>query len=714
MNIYLILAYTLLSVSFLIGFLGFLVILKNLHQSKVNYAVAVTAFASSLYSLSAAIVYFQGYFKQDYHFAYGACEIGMLAIPAFLQAIYYLEDPNSRKAFWVGWILYPFFILATVLEATTNWVESSPPSLIPYIPGHAPLDQPMHLVETGIIIWATVLFLLARKRLKGMKRVKINYCLLGAIIYGGCGILFTGFLQFFAKIQFEPSLTSYFCLPWVALTFYSITRYRLFDVQIIISRSLSTIILIIIFEIINIGIFHLFVSHVGITWANVISMFVVIVVFLSTPLRRFIQGGLTDRFVGDKYNYQNILKESSEAIVTILDQEEMLNYLIHVIQQCFKIYKACLFLKNAEGSYVLHSSWGINKKFVAGYRLEEKQMMEWLKNRRQIFIKEEQQGLMTEENFSRLYGNFEAIDAFLILPLFFKNNLIGLLTFGSKDDDLPYLQSDVDILQVMASQTAIAIENARLYNEAFSDRKAKEEIEKAEKALQKQSEELARSNRELEQFAYIASHDLQEPLRMVSSFCQKLESRYKDKLDQDANEYIHFAVDGAKRMQLLIDALLSYARVGKKEVTIQEVDLNKVLLTILHDLDAVIKQNDATIKVGELPVVMANQIQMSQLFQNFMTNALKFKGERKPVVEISSRKEKEGWEFVVSDNGIGIDEKHFPKMFAIFHRLHERGNYPGTGIGLALCKKIVENFNGKIWVTSKVGEGTSFHFTLDV
>jgi light-regulated signal transduction histidine kinase (bacteriophytochrome) len=232
--------------------------------------------------------------------------------------------------------------------------------------------------------------------------------------------------------------------------------------------------------------------------------------------------------------------------------------------------------------------------------------------------------------------------------------------------------------------------------------------------MKEAKEELARSNKDLEQFAYIASHDLQEPLRMVASFCQKLEKRYKDKLDADANEYIFFAVDGAKRMQLLVDALLSYAKVGKKDVEIQEVDLNKVLKTILHDLDAVIKTNDATIKVGQLPVIMANQIQMSQLFQNFLTNALKFKGERKPVVEVSAQKSKDGYEFTVSDNGIGIDEKHFPKMFAIFHRLHERGSYPGTGIGLALCKKIIENFNGKVWVTSKVGEGTAFHFILNV
>ena len=236
----------------------------------------------------------------------------------------------------------------------------------------------------------------------------------------------------------------------------------------------------------------------------------------------------------------------------------------------------------------------------------------------------------------------------------------------------------------------------------------------AEEQLKESAEELSRSNRELEQFAYVASHDLQEPLRMVASFCQKLEKKYNDQLDDSAKEYIHFAVDGAKRMQGLVDALLTYARVGKKKADIAAVDLNKVLQTILHDLDAAIKEKSATIKVGPLPVIMADEIQMHQLFQNFLTNALKFKGDRLPVVEVSARKKNDGWEFAVSDNGIGIEEQHFQKLFVIFQRLHTRTDYPGTGIGLALCKKIIENFGGKIGVTSKVGQGTTFNFTLNV
>ena len=240
------------------------------------------------------------------------------------------------------------------------------------------------------------------------------------------------------------------------------------------------------------------------------------------------------------------------------------------------------------------------------------------------------------------------------------------------------------------------------------------ERKNAQALLELQRFELARSNKELEQFAYVASHDLQEPLRMVASFCQLLEKKYNDQIDTKGKEYIHFAVDGAKRMQALVDALLSYAKVGKKDVEINPVDLNQIIRTIKHDLDAKIKENSATISAEHLPVIMANDIQMHQLFQNLITNALKFKSDRPPVIEIKAQKIKKGWEFSVSDNGIGIEEQFFLKMFVIFQRLHERGKYPGTGIGLALCKKIVENFGGKISVASTVGVGTTFHFTLNV
>jgi PAS domain S-box-containing protein len=238
-------------------------------------------------------------------------------------------------------------------------------------------------------------------------------------------------------------------------------------------------------------------------------------------------------------------------------------------------------------------------------------------------------------------------------------------------------------------------------------------MKQAEKKLKETLIELERSNKDLEQFAYVASHDLQEPLRVIASFCQLLEQKYKDQLDDKAQEYIAYAVDGSKRMQTMVDDLLSYAKVGRKSEK-TSVNLNKVLQTILMDLAISIEKSHAKIIIPELPSVWANQTQMAQLFQNLLNNALKFRGAKDPVVEISVNKKGEYWEFVVSDNGIGIAEQYFDKIFIIFKQLNSKRVYSGNGIGLALCKKIVESHGGQIWLTSEVDKGASFYFTLPV
>ncbi len=235
---------------------------------------------------------------------------------------------------------------------------------------------------------------------------------------------------------------------------------------------------------------------------------------------------------------------------------------------------------------------------------------------------------------------------------------------------------------------------------------------KAEKELKKTMEDLKRSNRELEQFAYVASHDLQEPLRMVSSFTQLLEMKYKDELDAEALEYINFAVDGAKRMQDLINDLLAYSRVETKGGKFEDVDLEKVMDEVLFNLEITIEDNSAVITRETLPHIYANYRQMVQLFQNLIGNAIKYRSQETPKIYISTKKENKHWLFSVEDNGIGIDNEHQKKVFEIFERLQTREEYPGTGIGLAICKKIVERHGGKIWVESKPGKSSTFYFTI--
>jgi PAS domain S-box-containing protein len=239
------------------------------------------------------------------------------------------------------------------------------------------------------------------------------------------------------------------------------------------------------------------------------------------------------------------------------------------------------------------------------------------------------------------------------------------------------------------------------------------EQKQAEKALQESLIELERSNAELEQFAYITSHDLREPLRMITSFLQLLERRYKNQLDADANEFIGYAVDGAKRLDAMIQDILIYSKIAK-ERNFTYVNINNVLEQTYLNLRASIDEKDAEIIYDKLPTIVVDEKLMIQLFQNLISNAIKYHGDESPKIQISAKNEGNQWLFSVKDNGIGISKKHLKKIFTIFQRLHTNEEYEGTGIGLAIAQKIVHQHDGKIWVESEPGKGSTFYFTIPI
>ena len=240
-------------------------------------------------------------------------------------------------------------------------------------------------------------------------------------------------------------------------------------------------------------------------------------------------------------------------------------------------------------------------------------------------------------------------------------------------------------------------------------------VQVAKESLEARALDLERSNAELEQFAYVASHDLQEPLRKVASFCQLLQRRYIGQLDARADQYIEFAVDGAKRMQALIDDLLTFSRVGRIEREAALVSAGSALSQARVNLTAEIRKSGAVIETAELPSVRAEFSLLTSLFQNLISNAIKFRGDRSPVITIAVARQDEGsWLFSVADNGIGIEPEYADRVFVIFQRLHDRATYAGTGIGLAMCRKIVEHYGGKIWLDTAYQDGARFCFTLPV
>jgi signal transduction histidine kinase len=233
----------------------------------------------------------------------------------------------------------------------------------------------------------------------------------------------------------------------------------------------------------------------------------------------------------------------------------------------------------------------------------------------------------------------------------------------------------------------------------------------AEEDLARKNEELARSNAELEQFAYVASHDLQEPLRMVAAYTQLLGERYRGKLDENADKFIGYASEGALRMQTLIQDLLAFSRIGRNDAALGHVDCGAVMDEVLLSLGPAMEETGALVTHTALPVLWADRSQMVQVFQNLIGNAIKFRGED-PAISVQAEKAGEQWLFSVSDNGIGIAPEYAENIFVVFQRLHARTEYPGNGIGLAICKKIIQRYGGKIWVEPRAGHGSIFKFTM--
>ncbi len=306
-------------------------------------------------------------------------------------------------------------------------------------------------------------------------------------------------------------------------------------------------------------------------------------------------------------------------------------------------------------------------------------------------------------------GEWRGMDALEILRQ--KGLQIPLiLVSGSLGDE-----TAVECIKQGASDYVLKDKLARLphaINRALQEKRLRFERQEADEQLARKVEQLARSNRDLEQFAYVASHDLQEPLRMVSAYTQLLGERYCGKLDEQADKYIHYAIDGATRMQDLIHDLLRFSRVGREEMAFQTTDCNIVVRQAIANLQASIHETAAIVTCKRLPLLMANGPQLEQVFQNLISNAIKFRDGAIPLIEISAESKDGTWIFSVSDNGIGIAPEHADVIFSIFQRLHTRTEYSGNGIGLSICKKIIEQHGGKIWLGNHSGPGCTFNFNI--
>jgi PAS domain S-box-containing protein len=463
MNLFHVFGYPLFFIAALEIALGTILLRQNPRNSPVNKSVAAFSFFSAAYVLSNGISYILASKNLDFNFFNRFAWIGWFAIPAGLQFIYFLKDEKSRTARRIGYILYPFWGAVLLLTLFTDLVEPGDPSLIPFINVDGPLENPLRIVGMIMIIWIMIEIYRLRSQVGGIKKAQLNYFFHGTLIFAAGGALIVGLLPLFSVLN--PALGAYFSFPWVVLTFYAITRHRLFDIRFVISRALTITILALVISLLHIGLFQLFAPALGATSALVVSIFLIGFIFFGTPISRRVQRGIQHIIIRDAYDYQGILKESSKAIITFLNLEDLLHYLVDSMHKSLEVENVCLFLKEKNGRFTLRHGYG-NREDTDQQCQIPPAIIPWFQQTQHVVVREELEKAAPGDNGSMVADYMQKIGAELGIPLIYKGHLQGFLTLGLKGNGEPYMQSDIDLLEALAGHAALAIEHARLYEEA--------------------------------------------------------------------------------------------------------------------------------------------------------------------------------------------------------------------------------------------------------
>jgi len=659
----------------------------------------------------------------------------------FLFVLVFVEGKGKRPMSIIGWVLFFALTLTYHSDLIIKDVVLSPATGL-YVPTFGKLVPGLGIITFSYLVYSIYHLVRAYRLTKSLQqRNRIRYLWVGAgvVALGTFSNLFPHFQSF--PIDVTASIINAMIIA------IAIGRHRLLDMSLVIRKGMlysipTVVIATCYFLLITLAttIFH----ASGGTQIVISLILAVLAALVAQPLLNQAQNFVDRLFFREKYDSTQMLQRLSQTAASMLQLDKLINMILEEVTSTIHIGKAAFFLKSDKsGDFLLTTQQGLNEQGKFLFR-KDHPIAEWLYRNSEALTHAE---IEMRPQFKALWGRekeqLELLEAELFIPVIVKNELVGIITLGPKLSEEQYSQDDVLTITTLANQTAVAIENARLFWQLEGTltalRKAHDELElrvqertadlakanealkaenqvrlRAEEAIKRYTIELERSNKELQQFAYVASHDLQEPLRMVSSFLSLLERRYGPQLDQDAKDFIHYAVDGAIRMQSLIYDLLQYSRVGTRGKPFEEIDLNKIVNQAKENLKIAIKENKANIICNKLPEIQGDDTQLTQVFQNLIGNAIKFHGEKSPEINISTERVDGCYEIIVKDNGIGIDPLYKDKVFLIFQRLHTRDEYPGTGIGLAICKRIIERHGGNIWVESKLGEGAAFHFSIPV
>jgi GAF domain-containing protein len=476
MNLFEIIGYPLYGIAALELYLGALLLRQNPRRSPVNKSVAAFSFFSAVYTLCNAVAYTLAAQGRDFNFFNRAAWIGWLMMPACLQFLFFLKDEKSVAARRIGAVLYPFWAAVLVATLATDLVEPGDLSLIPYVARTGPLEDLFRLIGTSMLVWIIAEVVRLRRQVTGVKKAQLNYFFHGTLIFAAGGAFVVGLLPVAGGFGVDPSFGSYFSAPWVVLTFFAITRYRLFDLRLVVTRAVSIAVLFAIVALAQTTLFRLLSPPLGPSLAIALSLALIGLFFAVTSLSGKVQMIAQALIVRGKYAYQEILREATMAVIAKLDLDELLNTLVSSMRRALAAENVCLFLRSDDGQYRLRHGFGV-REAVANARPLDAAVIEFLPKSDRPAVREELERMLPDKEFGPVNGQLKLIGAELILPLIFKGRLGGLITVGAKGSGEPYVQSDIDLLEALAVHAAVAIENARLYDDALRTRESLKETE---------------------------------------------------------------------------------------------------------------------------------------------------------------------------------------------------------------------------------------------
>lgn len=487
MSLFHIISYPLFLIAAMEITLGIILLRSNHRKSNAQRAVAALSFFSAAFSLTSAVMYVRASLGLSIDLAARINWIGWFTVPAALQILHFLKDDRGRAGYIIGAVLYPVWLAIYWLCLFTDLIVAPGYSVIPFINHPGPYENPARLFGSLLAVWLLWSTVRLKKELHGIRRVQLNYFFHGVLIFGGGAAFTAGFLQIFGGFGFEPGLASFFSFPWVALTYYAITRHRLFDIRIIFTRFLSVILLVALFSLTQIELLKLLTPELGESFSILISLSIIGGIFYGTRIYRRLHRWVQYLVLQDKYDYQGVLRESIKAVTTILDLDPLLDYIVGTMKKSLGVERAYLILKDKSGVFSGNHGRPANDPACAQGNCLKDLLAAWVVKNGASVVREELGDAQSREE-AAAYEEMKAIAAELIVPLLSKGDIKGFLVLGEKGNQEPYLQSDIDLLESLAGHASVAIENAQLYEEA---RQAKGSMRESESKFQTLAETAA-------------------------------------------------------------------------------------------------------------------------------------------------------------------------------------------------------------------------------